>query len=111
MFAFRYSVYGKEIGYKGVNADHGRRRARDEEDDKPYTTLVYTVDDGGRLSGACRLRQWGPGEVPPGDWKTFSMARFDGIGEFGISELGRLAIEPTHRGGVVPPRLYVRSIN
>ena len=49
VFSFRYSVYGAELGRKLGNADHGRQRVHDEEDDQPYTTLLYT-DDGDRAS-------------------------------------------------------------
>jgi Cyclic nucleotide-binding domain/Acetyltransferase (GNAT) domain len=98
VFSFRYSVYAQELGRKLGNADHGRERVHDEEDDKPYTTLLYTDDGAGRLTGTIRIRRWEPGEVPPKDWETFSMGRFDGLREMPTAEIGRLMIEPGHRG-------------
>ena len=98
VFSFRYSVYAEELGRKLGNADHGRGRVEDEEDEKPYTTLLYTDDGAGRLTGTIRIRQWGPGEVPPKDWETFSMDRFDNLREMRTAEMGRLMIEPGHRG-------------
>jgi Cyclic nucleotide-binding domain/Acetyltransferase (GNAT) domain len=98
VFSFRYSVYAQELGRKLGNADHGRERVHDEEDDKPYTTLLYTDDGAGRLTGTIRIRRWEPGEVPPKDWETFSMDRFDGLREMPTAEIGRLMIEPGHRG-------------
>jgi len=98
VFSFRYSVYAQELGRKLGNADHDRERVHDEEDDKPYTTLLYTDDGAGRLTGTIRIRRWEPGEVPPKDWETFSMARFDGLREMPTAEIGRLMIEPGHRG-------------
>jgi hypothetical protein len=98
VFSFRYSVYGAELGRKLGNADHGRRRVHDEEDDKPYTILLYTDDGAGQLTGTARLRRWEPGQVPAKDWETFSMERFDGLREMSTSEIGRLMIEPGHRG-------------
>jgi Cyclic nucleotide-binding domain/Acetyltransferase (GNAT) domain len=98
IFSFRYSVYAQELGRKLGNADHGRRRVHDEEDDKPYTTLPYTDDGAGQLTGTLRIRRWDPGEVPPKDWDTFSMERFDGLREMPTAEIGRLMIEPGHRG-------------
>jgi hypothetical protein len=98
VFSFRYSVYATELGRKIGNADHDRRQVKDEEDDKPYTTLLYTDDGAGRLTATLRIRQWDPGEVPPTDWETFSMERFDGLRELRTAELGRLMIEPGHRG-------------
>jgi mannose-6-phosphate isomerase-like protein (cupin superfamily) len=98
VFSFRYSVYGAELGRKLGNADHGRRRVHDEEDDKPYTILLYTDDGAGQLTGTARLRRWEPGQVPAKDWEAFSMERFDGLREMSTSEIGRLMIEPGHRG-------------
>jgi hypothetical protein len=98
VFAFRYSVYGAELGRKLGNADHGRQRVHDEEDDQPYTTLLFTDDGAGRLTGTTRIRQWEPGEIPAKDWETFSMERFDGLREMPTAEVGRLMIEPGHRG-------------
>jgi hypothetical protein len=98
VFAFRYSVYGKELGRKLGNADHGRGRVHDEEDDKPYTTLLYTDDGAGQLTGTIRIRRWEPGKVPAKDWETFSMERFAGLRDMSTAEIGRLMIEPGHRG-------------
>jgi hypothetical protein len=98
VFSFRYSVYGAELGRKLGNPDHDRRRIHDEEDDKPYTMLLYTDDGAGRLTGTIRIRRWEPGQVPAKDWDTFSMERFDGLRGLGTAEIGRLMIEPGHRG-------------
>jgi hypothetical protein len=98
VFSFRYSVYGQELGRKLGNADHGRGRVHDEEDDKPYTTVLYTDDGAGRLTGTIRIRRWEPGKVPAKDWESFSMERFDGLREMPTAEIGRLMIEPGHRG-------------
>jgi Cyclic nucleotide-binding domain/Acetyltransferase (GNAT) domain len=98
VFSFRYSVYGAELGRKLGNADHGRERVHDEEDDKPYTTLLYTDDGAGRLTGTTRIRRWEPGQVPAKDWAAFSMDRFEGLRDMPTAEIGRLMIEPGHRG-------------
>jgi Cyclic nucleotide-binding domain/N-acyl amino acid synthase FeeM len=98
VFSFRYTVYAAELGRKLGNADHGRQVLHDEEDDKPYTTLLYTSDGAGRLTGTLRIRQWQPGQVPPKDWTSFSMDRFDGLDGMRTAEMGRLMIERGHRG-------------
>ena len=98
VFEFRYSVYATELGRKLGHADHGRHVVHDDEDDKPYTTLLYTSDGEGALTGTIRIRHWEPGEVPPKDWETFSMERFEGLAEMRTAEIGRLMIEPGHRG-------------
>jgi hypothetical protein len=100
VFSFRYLVYARELGRKLGNADHDRQRLHDEEDGKPYTTLLYTDDGAGTLTGTIRIRRWLPGEVPVKDWDTFSMERFDGLGQLRTAEFGRLMIEPGHRGQV-----------
>ena len=98
VFSFRYSVYGAELGRKLGHADHGRERVHDEEDDQPYTTLLYTDDGAGGLTGTIRIRRWEPGQVPAKDWETFSMERFAGLRDMSTAEIGRLMIEPGHRG-------------
>jgi Cyclic nucleotide-binding domain/Acetyltransferase (GNAT) domain len=98
VFSFRYSVYGAELGRKLGNADHGRCRVHDDEDDKPYTILLYTDDGAGQLTGTARLRRWEPGQVPAKEWEAFSMERFDGLDQMSTSEIGRLMIEPGRRG-------------
>ena len=98
VFSFRYSVYAAELNRKLGNADHGRKRVHDEEDDKPYTTLLYTDDGAGRLTGTIRIRRWEPGQVPAKDWEAFSMERFAGLRELSTAEVGRLMIESGHRG-------------
>jgi Cyclic nucleotide-binding domain/Acetyltransferase (GNAT) domain len=98
VFSFRYSVYGAELGRKLGNADHGQHRVHDEEDDKPYTTLLYTDDGAGQVTGTARIRRWEPGQVPAKDWDTFSMERFDGLRELCTAEVGRLMIERGRRG-------------
>jgi hypothetical protein len=80
VFRFRYSVYAEELGRKLGNADHGRRRVHDEEDDKAYTLLLYTAAEDRSLTGTIRLRHWRPAEVPAKDWEAFSMERFEGLG-------------------------------
>ena len=102
VFSFRYSVYGAELGRKLGHADHERQRVHDSEDDKPYTTLLYTLlntgDGAGRLTGTTRIRRWEPGQVPAKDWAAFSMERFEGLRDMPTAEIGRLMIEPGHRG-------------
>jgi cyclic nucleotide-binding protein/N-acyl amino acid synthase FeeM len=98
VFAFRYSVYAAELGRKLGNADHDRKLVHDPEDIKPTTTLLYTGDSVAGLTGTVRIRQWGPGEVPEKDWDAFSMERFEGLGDMRTAEIGRLMIEPGHRG-------------
>ena len=98
VFSFRFSVYGTELGRKLGGADHGRQRVHDLEDDQPYTTLLYTDDGAGQLTGTTRIRRWEPGQVPAKDWEAFSMERFEGLRDMPTAEIGRLMIERGHRG-------------
>ncbi len=98
VFKFRYTVYGTELGRKLGQAAPGQERVHDDEDDQPYTTLLYTDDGAGQLTGTIRIRRWEPGQVPAKDWAAFSMERFTGLRDLATAEIGRLMIEPGHRG-------------
>ena len=100
IWAFRYRIYVEELGRKLVRADHARQWLRDAEDDKPYTTHLYTADADG-ITGVLRLRCWAPGKVPDKDFETFSMERFPGIEALATAESGRLMIAPSERGGLL----------
>lgn len=100
IFAFRYDVYAKELGHKFGAFDHSGHRMHDEEDDKEYTTLLYTADEKG-LTGTARLRHWEPGGVPPKDFNCYSMEGFTGIDSLHVGEIGRLMVRPDRRGGLI----------
>jgi CRP-like cAMP-binding protein len=110
IFAFRYHVYVEELGRKLGNADHGRRRMHDVEDDKPYTALFYVEDEEG-VAGTMRVRHWEPGEVPAKDFETFSMERFKGIEQLRTAEIGRLMVRPNRRSGVTLAALGVAAFS
>lgn len=97
VYRFRYEVYVEELGRKLGNADHDRRWVHDDEDEQPYTTLVYTAD-GDEVTGTMRVRQWAPGRVPASDRAALSLDRFPGLDDLGCAEVGRLMIRPDHRG-------------
>ena len=98
VFSFRYSVYGAELGRKLGNADHGRQRVHDEEDDQPYTTLLFTDDGAGQLTGTARIRRWEPGRFPRRTGRRSRWNDSTGLREMPTAEIGRLMIEPGHRG-------------
>jgi hypothetical protein len=98
IFRFRYSVYVEELNRKLGGADHARRVVHDDEDDRPYTLLLYTAGEDGALTGTVRLRHWAPGAVPAKERATFSMERFPGLERLGVAEGGRLMIRPDQRG-------------
>jgi CRP-like cAMP-binding protein len=100
IYRFRYSVYAAELGRKIGQPDHAEGRLHDDEDDQPYTVLLYTADDGGEVTGTLRLRCWGPGEVPEKDWQAFSMERVPGLEQLSTADLGRLMVRPGERGGL-----------
>jgi hypothetical protein len=97
IYRFRYRAYVEELGRKMGNPDHTRRWMHDEEDDKPYSTLLYTAE-GDEITGTIRLLHWGPGEVPEKVSRTFSMERFEGIDVMTIGRVARLVIRPDRRG-------------
>ena len=96
IYRFRYSVYVGELGAKVGLDDQGRPWVHDDEDERPYTTLLYSgsPDD---ITGTLRLRHWRPGEVPQQDWQDFSMELFPGLDQLGVGELGRVMTKPGSR--------------
>ncbi|QUR68731.1 cyclic nucleotide-binding domain-containing protein [Mycobacterium spongiae] len=99
IFAFRYQVYGEELGRK-LGTEKGVKRTHDDEDDKPYSTLLYTADEKG-ITGTSRMRVWEPGEVPAKDFAKFSMERLPGIERLRTGEGERLMVRPDQRSGLV----------
>ena len=105
VYRFRYRVYIEELKYN-YEADHERKWLKQEEDEKPYTTLLYagTPDD---IKGTVRVRAWKPGEVPREASQAISLELFPGIEKLGVAHIGRLMIRPTLRGKLVLPSLLV----
>jgi hypothetical protein len=104
IYRFRYEVYIEELHYEYAAADHARRRLKQEEDEKPYTTLLY-VGSPKRIAGAVRVRVWEPGEVPARDFESLSLHLFPGIEKLRVAQIGRLVIRSNLRGRLVMPGL------
>ncbi len=97
IYRFRYEVYVKELGRRYGNPDYALGTVSDEEDVQPYTTLLYTEEDG-RVTGTMRLRCWAPGEVPGELWDESAMELFDGIEALTTSHVERVMVTPAQRG-------------
>ncbi|HEX2042137.1 MAG TPA: Crp/Fnr family transcriptional regulator [Acidimicrobiales bacterium] len=100
IYRFRWSVYVDELGRKLGRGDPERRWVHDDEDDRPYTTLLYTGSPE-EMTGTLRVRHWAAGEVPPADRRAFSMHLFAGVDELSVCELGRFMIQPDARNRLV----------
>ncbi len=63
VYRFRYEVYFEEFGRELGLPDHERRWVTDDDDEKDYTTILYTgsID---KITGTVRLRHW-PAAVGP----------------------------------------------
>jgi cyclic nucleotide-binding protein/N-acyl amino acid synthase FeeM len=103
IYRFRYEVYVEELHYD-FGAEHDRRRLKQDEDEKPYTTLLYTGSPA-RITGSVRVRTWGPGEVPARDFDALSLHLFPGIEKLRVAQVGRLVIRSSLRGRLVMPSL------
>lgn len=57
------------------------------------------------MSGALRIRSWGPGQVPPAIFAAHSLERIPGVERLSVCELGRFMIRPTLRGQALVPSL------
>src|SRR5262249_57485470 len=103
IFRFRYDVYVRELKYNYA-ADHERGRLEQEEDGKPYTTLLYT-GDARRVTSCVRLRVWEPGQVPARDFQALSLELFPGIERLRVAQVGRLLVHPPLRRKLLLPAL------
>lgn len=97
VYRFRYEVYYEEFGRELGAPDHERRQVTDDEDERSYTTILYT-GSADHITGTLRLRCWGSGEVPHHDVEELSMDLFPGIERLRTAEMGRLMIRPSARG-------------
>jgi hypothetical protein len=104
IYRFRYEVYIEELKYHYPAADHQRRWLTHDEDEKPYTTLLYTESDG-RVTSAAQVRAWEPAQVPERDHQALSLDLFPGIEHLRVAQIGRLMIRPTLRGQLLMPSL------
>jgi CRP-like cAMP-binding protein len=103
VYRFRYQVYVEELKY-GYVADHERRWLKQDEDDQPGTTLLYTGTPE-EVTSTVRVRAWAAGQVPPAVFQAISLERFPGVEGLGVSHIGRLMIRRTLRGKLVLPSL------
>jgi len=104
IYRFRYTVYVEELNRSIGGVDHERRWVHDDDDDAPYTTLLYTGTPQ-EVTGTVRLRHWEPGQVPGYDFKQLSMHVFPDIQERHVAELGRFMIRPNLRGKLILPAI------
>jgi len=102
IYRFRYQVYVEELRHAD-EADHERKWLKQDEDEQPGTTLLYTGPDD--ITSTVRVRVWKPGEVPPAVFAVTSMDRFPGIERLGVSHIGRMTIRRSLRGKLVLPSL------
>jgi CRP-like cAMP-binding protein len=104
IYRFRYDVYREELK-QPAPAGHEGEKLRQDEDEKPYTTLLYTGSPAA-LTGTLRVRSWKPGEVPPKDFGALSLERFPGIEHLAVAQVGRLTLRPSLEAGPLLPSLF-----
>jgi hypothetical protein len=97
VYRFRYEVYYEEFGRELGSPDHERRWVTDSDDEKDYTTILYTGSPDA-ITGTLRLRCWEAGQVPHHDVEELSMDLFPGLEDLSVAEMGRLMIRPSARG-------------
>jgi CRP-like cAMP-binding protein len=103
IYRFRYRIYIEELKYS-LPADHERKWLKQDDDEAPYTTLLYigTPDE---ITATVKVRAWKPGEVPPAIFDTASMSLFPGIERLTTAHIGRLMFPRTLRGKLLLPSL------
>lgn len=108
VYRFRYSVYFEEFGRELGSPDHDRRWVKDEDDENPCTTILYTGTPE-HVTGTVRLRHWRAGKVPQHDVDELSMDRIPGIESYNTAEIGRLMVRRSMRGKLIIASLLRRS--
>ncbi len=97
IYRFRYEVYHQEFGRLLGEPDHQRRWVRDDDDELPTTTILYTGTPE-RITSTVRLRHWRPGQVPHHDVEELSMDRIPDLETRPTAEIGRLMVRSSRRG-------------
>ncbi len=98
IYRFRYQVYVRELNqpnFPGV--DHARERVMHEEDELPFTTLLYTGTPA-KMTGSGRICVWGANQVPEKYFKLYSMGRLPNIERYRIAILGNFVTDPALQG-------------
>ncbi len=98
IYRFRYDVYIRELGYTLESADHELGQIHDADDALPHSSLLYTTDGQGAITGTARLIIWGPHEMPVAARELYSVGLFDGLLDRATAELSRLMFSPEARG-------------
>lgn len=98
VYAFRYDVYVRELGYTIGSAEHDHEWIRDDEDLDPHAHLLYTLDERGIVSGTARLMLWPAGETPGSVRDEYSVDVFPGLAGSALGEFSRLIIARGARG-------------
>lgn len=106
IYRFRYSIYCLELKRDYPEADHEKKWIRDDDDDQDYAVNLYITKDVGNsneqeIIGAARLLIFQPGQVPQKYSDMFSLVSFPDCENIVISELGRLMVSSSARGGGV----------
>ena len=108
VYRFRYTIYYEEFGRQLGNPDHERRWVTDPDDEKDYSTILYTgtLDD---ITGTVRLRHWAPDRVPQHEIDELSIDVFPDYRQRYTGEIGRLMIRPGMRGKLLLASMVFKS--
>lgn len=108
IYRFRYEVYVNEFGRRLGEPDHERRWVRDDDDESPHTTILYTGTPD-HITASVRLRHWSPGEVPAADVDTLSLDCIPDAENRNLAEIERLMVHPNVRGKLLVASLVKTS--
>ncbi|MET0101185.1 MAG: cyclic nucleotide-binding domain-containing protein [Sedimenticola sp.] len=108
IYRFRYDIYVKEMQRYQENADHERGWLKDDEDDAPYSLLLYCglPDD---ITATARVCIWDAGQIPEEAQRRLSTHLVPGIEAYKTAEVTRLMIKPHARGRFILPSLIVNG--
>ncbi len=108
IYRFRYEVYVTEMRRYQENADHENRWLLDDDDEKPYSLLLYcgSIDN---ITATARVCAWDAGQIPDDAKERLSTHLVPGIEGYNTAEVTRFMIKPQARGRFLLPSLIIHG--
>ncbi len=108
IYRFRYDVYVTEMHRYLGKADDERKWLKDDDDDAPYSMLLYcgTPDN---ITATARVCVWDAGQIPDKAKVRLSTHLIPAIESYNTAEVTRFIIDPKARGRFLLPSLIIRG--
>lgn len=104
IWRFRYDIYVRELGKTVAGADHVHQWVRDQDEDEPQVTLLYTGSPAA-VTGTLRVDSWSPGTMPSHSAQKYGITHASGLLGMHLAEASRLMVRRQLRGKLIMPAL------